>query len=128
MQALKAGKHVFCEKPPAMNAEELEQMIEVAETSGKTLMFKLQQPRPSAVCGDESRDRFRTGWNDQFGGRQNGFAAAVFPVSVDGSRRSTSLEGVPLIDLIHMLDLALYYMGYPEPDCVVTRTFDDFHE
>lgn len=35
MMALKAGKHVFCEKPLAMNAAEAREMVEVAEASGK---------------------------------------------------------------------------------------------
>ena len=38
-QALEAGKHVFVEKPPAMRGEEMEELVELAETSG---------PRPDA--------------------------------------------------------------------------------
>jgi predicted dehydrogenase len=34
--------------------------------------------------------------------------------------------GGPLIDLPHMLDLALYFMGYPEPDWVLAQTYRDF--
>jgi predicted dehydrogenase len=34
--------------------------------------------------------------------------------------------GGPLIDLVHMLDLALYFMGYPEPEWVMAQTFNDF--
>ena len=34
--------------------------------------------------------------------------------------------GGPLIDLLHMVDLALYYMDYPQPSCVLAQTFDDF--
>ena len=30
------------------------------------------------------------------------------------------------MDLPHMTDLALYFMGYPEPSAVLARTFDDF--
>lgn len=33
--------------------------------------------------------------------------------------------GGPLIDLLHMVDLGLYFMGYPEPAHVLTRTFND---
>ena len=36
LQALQAGKHVFCEKPPALNASEVKQMKEAAENAGKT--------------------------------------------------------------------------------------------
>ncbi|MCM3732516.1 Gfo/Idh/MocA family oxidoreductase [Fictibacillus nanhaiensis] len=37
--ALKAGKHVLCEKPMATSLQEAEEMIEAAEQSGKTLMI-----------------------------------------------------------------------------------------
>ena len=37
--ALKAGKHVLCEKPMAMNAAEAEAMQEAARKSGKLLMI-----------------------------------------------------------------------------------------
>ena len=33
--------------------------------------------------------------------------------------------GGPLIDLLHMIDLGLYFMGYPEPAHVLARTFND---
>lgn len=36
MQALRAGKHVLCEKPMAMNEAEARAMVKVAEESGKT--------------------------------------------------------------------------------------------
>jgi predicted dehydrogenase len=37
-QALEAGKHVFVEKPPAMRAAEMEELVELAEARGKVLM------------------------------------------------------------------------------------------
>ncbi|MGE9293869.1 MAG: Gfo/Idh/MocA family protein, partial [Puniceicoccales bacterium] len=39
IQILEAGKHVFCEKPPALNAGEVAQMIAAADKAGKRLMF-----------------------------------------------------------------------------------------
>jgi predicted dehydrogenase len=37
-QALEADKHVFVEKPPAMRAREMEELVELAEQTGKVLM------------------------------------------------------------------------------------------
>jgi predicted dehydrogenase len=37
-QALEAGKHVFVEKPPAMRAEEMEELVELARRNGRVLM------------------------------------------------------------------------------------------
>lgn len=39
IEALQAGKHVFCEKPPAFNGSEVEEIIEVEKKSGRTLMY-----------------------------------------------------------------------------------------
>lgn len=36
--ALRAGKHVLCEKPVAMNVEELDEILAVAKETGKTFM------------------------------------------------------------------------------------------
>lgn len=38
ISALRAGKHVICEKPVAMNSREFEEMIAVAEETGRVLM------------------------------------------------------------------------------------------
>jgi predicted dehydrogenase len=37
-KALAAGKHVFVEKPPAMRAAEMEELVALSESSGRTLM------------------------------------------------------------------------------------------
>jgi predicted dehydrogenase len=34
--------------------------------------------------------------------------------------------GGPLIDLLHMVDLAMHFMGYPDPEHVLAQTFSDF--
>ena len=39
IQALEAGKHVFCEKPPAFNSNEVEEIIKAEKMSGKKLMY-----------------------------------------------------------------------------------------
>jgi len=39
IKALNAGKHVFCEKPPAFTGADIEEIIEAEKNSGKTLMY-----------------------------------------------------------------------------------------
>ena len=41
IEALKSGKHVLCEKPPALNADEVRECIEVSKETGKMLMYAL---------------------------------------------------------------------------------------
>jgi 1,5-anhydro-D-fructose reductase (1,5-anhydro-D-mannitol-forming) len=38
-QALEAGKHVFCEKPPAFNSHEVKEIIRTEKKTGKKLMY-----------------------------------------------------------------------------------------
>jgi len=39
IRALQAGKHVFCEKPPAFTAKDVEEVMAVERASGKRLMY-----------------------------------------------------------------------------------------
>ncbi|HUX44939.1 MAG TPA: Gfo/Idh/MocA family oxidoreductase [Terracidiphilus sp.] len=43
-QALAAGKHVMCEKPSAMNARELENILAAAQTHGRLFMEAMKPP------------------------------------------------------------------------------------
>jgi len=53
--ALKAGKHVLCEKPMAMNAQEMREMFQTAKECGKLLMEAyayLHSPYMESLCED----------------------------------------------------------------------------
>ncbi|MFA5126409.1 MAG: Gfo/Idh/MocA family oxidoreductase [Patescibacteria group bacterium] len=125
IQALRAGKHVFCEKPPAMNAGQVREMAEVAQASGLHLLFDFNnRARPEA---EEIIRRI----NEGFFGRINS-AQAVWvrrsgiPAFGSWFTIREKAGGGALIDLMHMLDLALYFMGYPKPKHVLGQTFNDF--
>jgi len=124
-QALRAGRHVFCEKPPALNAGEVRAMAAAAARAKKTLMFNFNnRARPEARAMVDYIRRGRVGrvnsaqakWIRRTG--IPGFGGWFTTKAVSG--------GGPLIDLLHMLDLALYFMDYPEPDWVLAQTFRDF--
>lgn len=125
IQALEAGKHVFCEKPPALNAVQVEQMIAASKKAGRTLMFNFNnRARPDCAAIRKYIDNGTVGpinsaqakWIRRTG--IPGFGGWFTTQALSG--------GGPLIDLLHMIDLALYYMGYPEPEHVIAQTFKDF--
>ncbi len=125
VQALEAGKHVFCEKPPALNAAEVEEMIAAAEKSGKTLMFDFNnRARPESYALMEQISKGVVG---RINSAQAKWIRRTGIPGFGGWFTTKELSGGgPLIDLLHMLDLALYYMDYPDPDYVLAQTFDDF--
>lgn len=123
IQCLSAGKHVFCEKPPALNAAEVREMIAVAEAADKRLQFNFNnRARP------ESRAMISY--------LRDGTVGPIHSAQAKWSRRrgipgfggwftTKALSGGgPLIDLLHMVDLALHFMDYPEPAHALARTFD----
>ncbi len=125
IQALEAGKHVFCEKPPALNASEVEGILAAQEKSGKTLMFNFNnRARP------ESREMMKFISDGKVGRINSAQAKWIRRTGIPGfGGWFTNKElsgGGPMIDLLHMLDLGMYFMGYPDPAHVVAQTFDDF--
>ncbi|TVR48327.1 MAG: gfo/Idh/MocA family oxidoreductase [Puniceicoccaceae bacterium] len=124
-QALKAGKHVFCEKPPALTGREAKAMVEVAKKAKKTLMFNFNnRARPESMA---MMDYVRQGTVGRINSAQAKWIRRTGIPGFGGWFTNKALSGGgPLIDLLHMLDLGLYFMGYPEPEYVLAQTFTDF--
>ena len=120
--ALRAGKHVLCEKPMALNAAEAQAMEEEAKKAGKLLMIGFVR-RFGNDC-DVLRDFVKM---DFFGDlyyakaaylRRHGCPGGWF---CDKSRSG----GGPLIDLgVHVIDLVRFVMGNPQPVSVYGASFD----
>jgi predicted dehydrogenase len=123
--ALSAGKHVYCEKPPALSAAETLAMKAAADKSGRTLMFDFNnRARPEAVA---LMDSIREGAVGTINSAQAVWIRRTGIPGFGGWFTTKSLSGGgPVIDLLHMMDLALYFMGYPEPELVLAQTFNDF--
>jgi len=125
LQALKTGKHVFCEKPPALNAAEMAEMAAAAKAAGKTLMFNFNnRARPESYAMKQYLD---AGCLGRINSAQALWIRRTGIPGFGGWFTTKALSGGgPVIDLLHMLDLALYFMDYPEPEWVMAATFDDF--
>lgn len=124
--ALKAGKHVLCEKPMAMNAGEAKEMMETAKEAGKLLMIGfVRRHGNDAKLVREFID------SDYFGDfyyakatylRRNGNPGGWF-----GDKSLSG--GGPLIDLgVHVIDLVRYLFGNPKPISVYGATFTKLYD
>jgi predicted dehydrogenase len=124
LQCLKAGKHVFCEKPPGLNAAEVAEMVEVAKQTGKKLMFNFNnRARPESQAMKKYVDDGTVG---NINSAQAKWIRRTGIPGFGGWFTTKALAGGgATIDLLHMIDLALYFMGYPEPAHVLANTFDD---
>ncbi len=125
LQAMAAGKHVFCEKPPAMSAKEAGEMAALARKKKRTLMFNFNnRARPESFA---MMEYVRQGQVGRINSAQAKWIRRTGIPGLGGWFTTKALSGGgPLIDLVHMLDLALYFMGYPEPEWVMAQTFNDF--
>ena len=125
VQLLEAGKHVFCEKPPALNAAEVAEMKNAAEAADKVLMFDFNnRARPESYA---LMDYLRSGEVGRINSAQAKWIRRTGIPGFGGWFTNKEMSGGgPLIDLLHMVDLALFYMDYPEPQHVLAQTFDDF--
>jgi predicted dehydrogenase len=120
--ALKAGVHVLCEKPMAMNAKEAKEMIAAAKAAKKTLTIGFQ-----SRFGERAQflkhliDRGELGeiyFARALALRRRGIP--TWGVFTDKSKNG----GGPLIDIgVHILDLTLWFMGHPRPVSVVGAVY-----
>jgi predicted dehydrogenase len=121
IKALEAGCHVLCEKPPSMNQVEAKEMEDAAVNAGKLLMYGFHYRFQSET---QTAKRFIDA--GEFGEIYSGRVHAIRRRGIPGWGVFTNKElqgGGPLIDIgVHMLDTALYLMGYPDPDVVLGKT------
>ena len=121
IDALKAGKHVLCEKPPALNADEVRQCEKAANETGKLLMFAF-------VCRFSDADKRVREFID------SGKLGTLISAECQRTHRCNRTEGwfasrergggALRDECIHELDGALYFMGYPKPVAVIaSETF-----
>lgn len=116
--ALKAKKHVFCEKPPAFTASDVEEIIEAEKASGKILMYGFNHRHHAGVLKMkkliDSGEYGKVLW---MRGRY-GKSVDTNYLSTWRAKKDLAGGGILIDQGIHMLDL-FHYMG----DC----TFDEIH-
>ena len=123
IEALNAGCHVFCEKPPAMNPKEALEMWQLAKKRNLMLTydFHFRHGTNTAIA----RKKIAAG---ELGDVYYTKASWVRRRGIPGWGCFTNREmqgGGPLIDIgAHMLDLACYLLDYPKVAYVCAGSFD----
>lgn len=120
---LRAGKHLLCEKPLALNGDEAKLMVDAAESAGRVIQvaFNRRQRGDAAVLKR---------YIDE-GGLGRVYYAKAYWVRRSGipglGSWFTSKQlagGGPLIDLgVHVLDLAMWLLGEPPVRSVTASTY-----
>jgi predicted dehydrogenase len=128
IDALKAGVHVLCEKPMAMNAAEAQRMVNAAHNNKRYLMIALNnrfraeaQVLKTLIEEDVLGEIYyaKTGWLRRRG----------IPGAGSWFTQKAKSGGGPLIDLgVHMIDLTRWLMGNPKPKSVLGATYAKFSD
>jgi len=126
--AFEAGKHVFCEKPDAINVDEVLRMKAAADKAGKVLMVmrnnrhvEISKFAKKYIDDGKIGEIYcgRCGWQRRRG----------IPGKGGWFTTKEQSGGGPLIDLgVHMIDLAIYLMGNPTPVSVSGNVYSKFSD
>ncbi len=113
--ALRAGKHVFCEKPLAMTVEDADALVQAAEATGRVLMVgHVTRHMPLYMAVAEILESGR------LGSPQAAYVNRMHSSEGRWWRMNPEIGGGVVFDLlVHDLDLLGWYMG--RPDTVVAR-------
>lgn len=111
IQCLQAGKHVFCEKPPAFDANEVEEIKQVFEASGKKLMYGFNHRHHSSI--KHMKNLIDSGEYGKILWMRGRYGKSVDKNFFQDWRAKKELAGggIFLDQGIHMLDLFLYIGG-----------------
>jgi predicted dehydrogenase len=125
IDAFAAGKHVLCEKPMAINAEQAKQMIAAADKAGKKLQIGY-----NLRFGAASQAAKRAAAAGELGEVYHARAKAIRRRGVPGWGVFIDKEkqgGGPLIDIgVHITDMTLWLMGHPKPIAASGQTYTKF--
>ena len=135
--ALRAGKHVLCEKPMAMTTAKAQAMADAASQSGRILMISYNQRFGGDIQflkkyideGNMGEVYFvRTAWR-----RSMGVLPPAMLQRATGEQYSRnwfnekSMGGGAALDLgSHVVDLAMYLMGFPKLKQLLGMSYNKF--
>ena len=126
--ALKAGKHVVCETPPALSSAEAKKMAAAAAKAGKVLLYAAQ--RRFGGAEQAAVQALAKGYaGDVYHARAAWMRTRGIPTGTGWFTEQAKSGGGAVIDLgVQMLDLAWSLLGQPHPlsvYCVTHQRFQD---
>lgn len=126
--ALRAGKHVVCEKPPGISVKEARQIEAAATKNNKTVIYGLQ--RRFGANEQASRQAIEKGYiGNPYHARATWTRTRGIPLGTGWYTDKAKSGGGALADLgLVMLDLAWYLMGQPTPISTFGVTHKRFGE
>ena len=127
LDALRAGKHVICEKPPALSVAEARRMAAAARAGGLTLQYALSQRFVAA--NKLAKDYVQKGeLGEIYFGRAVYHRRRGIPLGTQSWFVNKKLSGGgALIDIgVHALDAVWWLMGTPKPVSVSGNAYQKF--
>lgn len=124
LAALAAGKHVFCEKPPAFTAAEVEVVRQVEEGSGKKLMYGFNHRHHESI--KKAKSVVEAGEFGRILWMRGRYGKSVTADYLETWRAKKDLVGggILLDQGIHMLDLFLHFAGdFDEVQAMVSNVY-----
>jgi predicted dehydrogenase len=120
--ALKAGKAVLIEKPPARDAREARKIAAAADKAGRPVLYAFQ--RRFGGAEQAARAALAKGYAGQaYHVRAAWLRTRGVPVGTGWFTRREQSGGGAVIDIgIHLLDLAWWLLGQPRPVSVYAAT------
>ncbi|NMA96166.1 MAG: Gfo/Idh/MocA family oxidoreductase [Clostridiales bacterium] len=125
IEAMRAGKHVLVEKPMATNAKEAQEMIDVRDETGKTLMITMQlrHSENTKAASEFAKDNM----GDIYYAKCGYMRRSGIPGWGSWFTRKEEAGGGPCSDIaVHVLDQCLAIMDFPNPVSVTASTYSTF--
>ena len=124
--ALKAGKHVMCEKPPGLSVKEARQIEAAATKAGKVVLYGMQR----RFGGNEqaAQQAIAKGYaGDVYHARATWTRTRGIPLGTGWFTDKSKSGGGAMIDIgLPMLDVAWHLLGQPAPISVFGVTHRQF--
>jgi len=111
IQSLQAGKHVFCEKPPAFTAKDVEEIRTVEKESGKVLMYGFNHRHHGSIKQMKKLVDEKTFGKVLWMRGRYGKSVDKTYYNNWRAKRKFAGGGILIDQGIHMLDLFLFFGG-----------------